>query len=101
VVERLDGTTDKLNPRLLLGSTGNTHQAYGGILVNTQHCVADQLDRSSTATSHMNSVAFTQSSVQFRATPPSALVLDMDVTFDAREPRHRIPAKLLRFDTDR
>src|SRR5439155_15095936 len=96
--ERLDRATDKLNPRLLLISTRNIHEANDSILVDAQHRIVDQLDSSSTAVSHMYGVSFAHAIVKLRSTPASASVLDTDLTFDAREPPHRIPAKILCVD---
>jgi hypothetical protein len=99
VAESFDSATDKLNPRLLLSSTRNIHEANSCILVDAQHRVVNQLDSSSTAVSHMYGVAFTQLRVKLRSTPASASALDIDLTFDAHEPPHRIPAKILCVDT--
>jgi hypothetical protein len=95
----LEGATNKVNPRPLLSFTRDIHKANACILVDAQHHIIDQLDSNATTVSHTYGVAFTQAVVKLRSTPASASVLDIDLTFDAREPPHRNPAKIPCVDT--
>ena len=67
--ERLESADHELEQTVLLGPVADIDQAHGGVLVETQYRVIDELDRSSAVEANADRIPFAQDRAQARSLP--------------------------------
>ena len=84
--EGLERTHHQIEQAALFGAGADIHQTQGGVLIETQHCIVDQLQRSATIGADPHRIAFAELGSEGRFQPDGLIsVGNFDGAFQCGE----------------